>query len=106
VTWVKHDPDNLELNVETTGPMLLVITDNYYPSGWTATVNGAAATIIRTDFMFRGVMVPAGKSQVVMTFAPLSTGKGNIIKWISLILIAAGLASLALKQPAHAGKSV
>jgi hypothetical protein len=104
VSWVKHDPDYLELNVETTGPMLLVITDNYYPSGWKATVDGQPATISKTDFMFRGVMVPAGKSRVEMTFAPKSAGKGNILKWISLVLIVAGLASLLIKKPGSSSK--
>jgi hypothetical protein len=95
VTWVKHDPDNLELIVETTGPMFLVVTDNYYPSGWKAAINGAPTSITKTNFMFRGILVPAGKSRVTMTFEPLSAGKGNIFKCISLLLlIAAGLATM------------
>jgi hypothetical protein len=97
-TWLKHEPDTLDLMVETTGPMFLVITDNYYPTGWKATVNGVPATIAKTNFMFRGVLVPEGKSRVVMTFEPKSAGKGNILKWISLVLIVAGLGTLVIKR--------
>ena len=44
-------------------------TDTWYP-GWTATLDGAPAEILRADFLFRGVVLPAGQHEVSMTYAP------------------------------------
>lgn len=55
----------------TSGSALLVLTDSYYP-GWKATVNGKSASILKTDYSFRGVVVPNGESEVVFSYTPQS----------------------------------
>lgn len=42
----------------------LVLTDSFYPT-WKAKIDGEATKIYRTDYNFRGVVVPGGKHMVV-----------------------------------------
>ncbi|MBA4782638.1 MAG: hypothetical protein H2045_05405 [Rhizobiales bacterium] len=60
---------NAEIRVTVESPAAgrLILRDFYYP-GWQATVNGVSTPVVRYDDMFRSVAVPAGKSEIVMTF--------------------------------------
>src|SRR5262249_48850369 len=56
-------PDRVDVTARATAPGLLVLTDNVYP-GWAASVQSADRTIpakvLRCNYTFRGVRVPAG----------------------------------------------
>lgn len=70
-----YTPNRISVTVNTTAPVLLVLSDLLYP-GWTATVDGQATPIYRTDGLFRGVMIPAGTHALVMRFFPVSLRLG------------------------------
>ena len=57
--------------IETDAPVpsYLLLTDRFDPA-WRVTVNGEPARAFPADFILRGVKVPAGKAEVVMTFHP------------------------------------
>ena len=80
-----------EVNAEVGG--LVVFSEIYYPVGWKATVNGQDAEIIRTNYLLRGIVVPAGKSTLEMKFEPASYYKTkgiNVISqylWLGLFLV-------------------
>ncbi|WP_279356339.1 YfhO family protein [Methylobacterium indicum] len=61
------------VEVETDRDSVLVLHDIFYP-GWQARVDGARRPILRTNLLFRGVEVPAGKHVVEFKFRPLSVG--------------------------------
>ncbi len=70
VTITSYSPERVEVHVEAGDAAgLLVLSDAYYP-GWIASVNGSAASIYRTNIMFRGVAIPAGESSVIFEFKP------------------------------------
>jgi len=54
----------------TDAPALLVVSEVYYPAGWTARIDGAATPILRTNYVLRSVVVPAGSHEVVFSFEP------------------------------------
>src|SRR5262249_61026881 len=74
--------------VETSGARggLLVLTDQYYP-GWQATVDGTPATIVRADYLFRGVRVPGGDHRVEFVYRPSSFRTGATISLLALATI-------------------
>ncbi|MCL7971865.1 MAG: YfhO family protein [marine benthic group bacterium] len=73
--------------VNTTGPMLVVLSDRWYP-GWKATVNGRSAEVLRANGVFRAVEVPAGVSEIEFRFLP-----GSLLLGAAMSLF--GLAALA-----------
>ena len=70
----------------------LVVSDNYYP-GWSAFVDGAPATIYRTNCTMRAVAVPAGRHLVSFVFMP-ATFLGSM--YVSLAAAALTLVVLIL----------
>ena len=60
---------NEEVAIDVTCPSacLLVLTDLFYP-GWTATVDGEPAPILRTNALFRGLILEPGPHRVVQRF--------------------------------------
>jgi len=66
---VQFGRNELALELDAPAAGVLVIAEAYAP-GWEATVNGAAARVFRADFHQRAVIVPAGRSRVVLRFAP------------------------------------
>lgn len=57
VEWVEDSPDHVRLHIESTGPQLLVLSDQLAP-GWTATLNGQPVEMWNVWGLVRGVMLP------------------------------------------------
>ena len=77
---------SMEIQVETANPAFLVVSDVYYP-GWTAKINNKLTQIYRTDYLFRGLLVPAGSSTVQMEYTPTSFRLGLLITSASFLLL-------------------
>ncbi len=72
---------------ESKRPALAVFSEIYYP-GWKATVDGRSADIIRTDYVLRAMLLPAGHHKIEMTFHPQSVATTEAIAHAGLILLA------------------
>ncbi len=66
---VEYEPDRVAVDVRAPSEGVLVLAEAY-GDGWTAEVNERAERVFRTDYDLRGVLVPAGASHVVFTYAP------------------------------------
>jgi hypothetical protein len=83
----RYANERVEVRTEANGAALLVLADNWYP-GWHAAVDGRPAEIYRTNHTFRGVVVPAGRHQVVFTFEPAGVTEGFVVYLLCLALLA------------------
>ena len=72
---LKDAPDDVVVIAELEKPGWLVLLDNYFP-GWKAEVDGAPARILRADYAFRAVALPAGSHRVVFRYRPESFSWG------------------------------
>ncbi len=88
--------NSVDVEVDSDGPALLVLTDNAFP-GWTAAVNGDAARILRTHWTFRAVPIPAGHSTVRFRYRPLSFLFGLALAGLGA-LVAVGLSVRARRE--------
>jgi hypothetical protein len=60
---VKYSENQVVVQTDNTSGGFLVLTDSFYPI-WHARIDGKETSIYRTDFAFRGIIVPAGKHRV------------------------------------------
>lgn len=71
VKIVEYKPNNVRLEVNSEKEGLLILTDNYY-NGWKVYVNGQESEVLRADYTFRAVKIPAGNSLVEFDYKPKS----------------------------------
>ncbi|MBT3231898.1 MAG: YfhO family protein [Calditrichaeota bacterium] len=79
---VVYKPEEIDIQVVTEVPKLMVLADTYYPSGWKARIDGKETEIIRADAVLRAIVIPAGSHDVTFRFWPVWFYTGL---WISLI---------------------
>ena len=89
--------NRVELEVEATRRRLLILNEMFYKD-WRARVNGRPAKIHPANYLFRGVVVPAGQSTVVFEYRPVSFWIGLLISAISLLCLAVVSAVLASRR--------
>lgn len=70
---------------------LAVFSEIYYPEGWTATVNGKPAEIIKVDYLLRGLELPKGESTVEFNFDLPKLSFSNMLAVICTILLFGGI---------------
>lgn len=79
------DPDRLVIDVTTIEPALLVVADAYDP-GWHATVDGTDTPVYPANLLFRGLFIPAGAHQVVMSYRPRTFPAGLALAGIAFLV--------------------
>jgi hypothetical protein len=95
LTYVRN---GLEIDVESEAAGLLVVSDTYWP-GWVATVNGKEAQIHKVNRAVRGIRVPAGRSDVRMSYRPASVRIGIAISLTTLVLLGILLVPYPVTRP-------
>jgi hypothetical protein len=88
---VEDRSETLTVRVDASGPGFLFVSDQLYP-GWEAEVNGAPTPVMRANYVFRLVRVPAGESTVVFRYRPLSLRVGTWVSATTAALLAVLLA--------------
>jgi hypothetical protein len=84
-------PAAMSLRIVNPADGLLVLSEIDYP-GWQAYVDGKQTDIIRTDYILRGIAIPAGEHHVEMVFRPATFTWGLLISGAALaVLVIAGL---------------
>ena len=64
VAWELNDPDERRLRVTTTGPALLVLSENWFP-GWVAEVDGEPAQVRRANLTLQAIEIPSAGDHAV-----------------------------------------
>ncbi|HEX8457231.1 MAG TPA: YfhO family protein, partial [Pyrinomonadaceae bacterium] len=83
---VEYEPNRLVVETNADRAALLVLGEINYP-GWGATVDGAAAQVYATDYLLRGVHVPAGTHRVEMRYTAPAARNGAFISICSLLVL-------------------
>ena len=82
VTITDYQLQSMTMQVKTEKPAFLVVSEIYYPAGWEAFIDGKPVTIHPTDYILRGIEVPAGSHTIEMKFDPAVY---HVSKTVSLI---------------------
>ncbi len=88
-----YAPNKITYISEAKTEQFAVFSEVYYPEGWKATIDGKETPIVKTDYLLRGLKVPAGKHKIEFTFdLPKYHSSGTLASIASiLILLAIGL---------------
>jgi hypothetical protein len=90
VTIEEDRPERVRVRVFGTAPGLLVLSDAYAP-GWTVSVDGSPARLLRANVALRGVFVPAGEHEIVFNYEPSSFRLGALLSLGCMISVLAPL---------------
>lgn len=83
---VGYEPNRLTIETNADRPTVLVVSEMNYP-GWMAMLDGVKTSIHQTDFLLRGVAVPAGKHTIEMSYRAPQARNGAILSLLSLCVI-------------------
>jgi len=87
-----YDPGRVELVAEASRPALLASSHPDFP-GWHAEINGVATEMLRCNFAFAAVEIPAGRSRVTLRYEPVSYRVGAFVSlaaaavWLALLVL-------------------
>jgi uncharacterized membrane protein YfhO len=90
IELTKNDNDEMAYSTVTSRKRFAVFSEVFYDRGWKAYIDGAETPVIRTNYMLRGLSVPAGKHDIRFVFHPASYYTGRTLQ------ILAGFVLLAL----------
>ncbi|HEY70158.1 MAG TPA: YfhO family protein [Anaerolineae bacterium] len=79
-------PGAVEIEVRSIQDAWLILSDTWYP-GWRASVDGIEADILRADYLFRAIRVPAGEHLVVFRYEPLSVRLGFALSVLGCLIV-------------------
>jgi len=84
---VRYPPSgDVVIDTDAARASLLVLNDRY-ERGWTATVDGVAAPVRPVNIIARGVEVPAGQHTVVMRYRPEGLVRGAMVSLAALLVL-------------------
>lgn len=72
VKIISEKSDEIIIQTENDGQGFLVLRDTYFPD-WKAYVNGRETRIFPSDWIFRGILLPAGNHTVIFKYEPTNT---------------------------------
>lgn len=87
ITLVKHDNDQMIYRSNNAANGFGVFSEIFYDRGWKAYIDGKETPIIRTNYVLRGLNIPAGQHEIRFDFRPASYYTGETIALIANIII-------------------
>jgi len=103
ISVVSDTPDRLVVQLSSSSPGWLVLSDVWYP-GWRAWTDGKPVPILKADYLFRAVKVRAGQHEIVMVYNPFSFWSGLVISLVAGFLLT-GYTFKVLKDRDRAGSA-
>jgi hypothetical protein len=91
VYLASYKPNMLTYKSELSSERVAVFSEIYYPEGWQAYIDDIPADHFRTDYVLRGMIVPAGSHTITFSFEPQSYKIGNKVSLASSVVLLAML---------------
>lgn len=95
VKLAKYGLNNISYKSKNSRAGFAVFSDIWYPDEWKAYIDGKETPIVRTNYVLRGLKIPAGEHTIDFKFESESIKKGGVIAMISsLVLFALAIAAI------------
>ncbi|CAN5881087.1 hypothetical protein BH18ACI4_BH18ACI4_07900 [soil metagenome] len=82
----KYEPNRINLKTYSSGPSVLVLSENHYP-GWRAYVDGRATGTLRVNYNLRGVELGPGEHQIEFVYRPKSVFIAFLVSLLTLAVL-------------------
>lgn len=83
---VIDEPERTVVRASAPAPATLVLSDTWFP-GWRARIDGREAPLVRADYAFRAVALPAGRHEIEFTFRPRWLATGAMVSALALVIV-------------------
>ena len=87
IELTKNDNDEMDYSSAASRKRFAVFSEVFYDRGWKAYIDGAETPIIRTNYMLRGLSVPAGKHDIRFVFHPASYYTGRTLQILAGLIL-------------------
>ena len=91
IKLVSKSNDVLQYQANTKNTQLAVFSEIYYDKGWKAYIDNKEAPILKSNYLLRSLLIPAGSHTVKFEFKPESYYSNiiyaQICEWLSILLI-------------------
>lgn len=87
-TIINYEIHKVTIDAAASGNNLLYVSEVYYPD-WKVYIDDQPAEILKTNYLFRGVVVPKGRHKIEFRFEPQTYYTGKNISMASNILLVA-----------------
>jgi hypothetical protein len=77
IKMIRFEPDSIQYESTSAVNAFAVFSEVYYPKGWNAYIDGKLTPISKTNYVLRGLVVPAGKHTIRFVFEPETWKKGQ-----------------------------
>ena len=95
ITVTAYKPNHIIYSSSNANNGFAVFSEMYYKNGWNATIDGKEASILKVDYVLRGLEIPAGKHEIEFKFEPQVVKTGSIItlicSFIMVLLLIGGI---------------
>jgi hypothetical protein len=103
VSGIRSEAGRVGVTATAHGPVLLVISQVWYP-GWQAWVDGVpVGDPLRTDYLFQGIPLNDGVHQVELRFVPPLWRLGWLLAGVTVVVLIAAVLLAVIRKHKHAG---
>ncbi|MFT3980325.1 MAG: YfhO family protein [Ferruginibacter sp.] len=86
IRMLENINDTIRYEYKSATPQFAVFSEVYYDKGWNAYLDGNKTDYVRTDYVLRGMSLPAGNHKIEFRFEPQSYKTGNtIVFWATIV---------------------
>jgi hypothetical protein len=97
VEFSSYSPKHVVLKSQSDAPGILMMTDKHDPD-WRVTVDGQPASLLRCNYLMRGVQVAAGTHTIEFRFEPASRGLAVGLAATGLAILLCAVAPFAVRR--------
>ena len=87
IRLIKNDNDIITYTSRSNTNRFAVFSEIYYDRGWKAYIDNKETPIVRTDYVLRGLSVPAGNHTILFEFRPASFYSSKTIETIASAIV-------------------
>jgi len=88
IQLVENKNDVIDYKFSAPSPQFAVFSEVYYSKGWNVFIDGTKADYVKTDYVLRGMYIPAGNHKIEFRFEPESYTIGRLTSIIANIFVA------------------